>query len=62
MCSRCCIRLARAAVARAAGLAGDHAAAAKSYSEFLPDWKDADAGLPDLIAARRAVAGDLSKR
>ena len=54
--------LTRAAVAKAAELAGDSAAAGKSYSEFLADWKDADAGLPDLIAARRAVAGDFSKR
>ena len=54
--------LARAGFARAAALAGDSAAAAKSYSEFLTEWKDADGGLTDLMDARRAVAGDLTKR
>jgi tetratricopeptide (TPR) repeat protein/predicted Ser/Thr protein kinase len=39
-------------LARAQALAGDVTAARKSYDEFLEAWKDADAGVPILAAAR----------
>ncbi len=39
-------------LARAQAMAGDVPAARKSYDDFLEAWKDADAGVPLLAAAR----------
>jgi tetratricopeptide (TPR) repeat protein len=43
-------------LARAAAKAGDKARARKAYQDFLALWKDADADLPLLIAARNEAA------
>jgi len=45
--------LAHLGVARAAVLSGDQAAARKAYQDFFALWKDADADLPALVAARK---------
>lgn len=42
-------------VARAAAKAGDTAKSRKAYEQFLVNWKDADAGLPELAEARAAL-------
>ncbi|MGE0361928.1 MAG: hypothetical protein AB7H93_11680 [Vicinamibacterales bacterium] len=42
-------------LARAAARAGDAATSRKMYVQFLENWKDADADLPELAEARRAV-------
>lgn len=42
-------------VARAAAKAGDTAKSRKAYEQFLVNWKDADAGLPELGEARAAL-------
>ena len=44
--------LAHFGLARAAGMAGDVEKSRRAYQEFLETWKDADANLPALIAAR----------
>jgi serine/threonine protein kinase/tetratricopeptide (TPR) repeat protein len=44
--------LARLGRARAAALAGDLATARTAYEDFLTWWKDADQGLPVLVAAK----------
>ncbi|MFN2576980.1 MAG: protein kinase [Pyrinomonadaceae bacterium] len=44
--------LAQLGFARAAALSGDNATARKAYQDFLTLWKDADANLPALMAAR----------
>jgi tetratricopeptide (TPR) repeat protein len=43
-------------LARAAGKAGDAATSRRMYGQFLENWKDADAGLPELVEAKAAVA------
>jgi serine/threonine protein kinase/tetratricopeptide (TPR) repeat protein len=45
--------LAHLGLARASALAGDVAGSRKAYQDFLAIWKDADAGLPVLIAAKK---------
>ncbi|HEY2930386.1 MAG TPA: hypothetical protein VGK99_01465 [Acidobacteriota bacterium] len=42
--------------ARAAAMADDRPAAAGAYSSFLANWKQADAGLPEIAEARNYVA------
>jgi serine/threonine protein kinase/Flp pilus assembly protein TadD len=44
--------LAQLGLARAAALSGDNPAARKAYQDFFALWKDADATLPALVAAR----------
>ncbi|HSQ22765.1 MAG TPA: protein kinase [Pyrinomonadaceae bacterium] len=44
--------LAQLGYARAAALNGDNATARKAYQDFFTLWKDADATLPALVAAR----------
>ena len=48
--------LAQLQLARAQALSGDHAAARKSYEQFLQLWKDADAALPILKQAKNEYA------
>lgn len=48
--------LAHLGLARAEALAGDVAGSRKAYQDFLALWKDADADLPVLIAAKREYA------
>jgi predicted negative regulator of RcsB-dependent stress response len=48
--------LAHLGLARAAVQAGDSAGAKKAYSDFLSLWKDADAGIPLLIEAKKEYA------
>lgn len=43
-------------LARASAQAGDREASRKAYAQFLDNWKDADAGLPELAEARKALA------
>ena len=43
-------------VARAYAMAGDKANAKKAYQDFLTTWKDADADLPMLVAAKKEYA------
>lgn len=53
--------LAHVGLARAYAASGDRAASRKAYEEFFALWKDADADLPILVAARKeygALAGD----
>jgi serine/threonine protein kinase/Flp pilus assembly protein TadD len=45
--------LAQLGFARAAAISGDSATARKAYQDFLALWKDADANLPALLAARQ---------
>ena len=45
--------LAHLGLARAALLQGEAAKAKQSYDEFFRLWKDADADLPVLIAAKK---------
>jgi eukaryotic-like serine/threonine-protein kinase len=45
--------LAHLSLARASAMQGDTAQAQKSYQEFFALWKDADAELPALVAAKR---------
>ncbi len=45
--------LAHLGLARAAALSGDTAQAQKSYADFLTLWKNADADLPILLAAKK---------
>jgi hypothetical protein len=45
--------LAHLALARAAAVQGDATQARKSYQDFFALWKDADADLPILIAAKK---------
>jgi len=47
---------ARLGLARAQAAAGDTAAARASYTQVLAAWKNADPGLPLVIAARREAA------
>jgi hypothetical protein len=44
--------LARLQLARAQAMTGNHAAARKSYQDFLSSWKDADADVPILEAGK----------
>lgn len=48
--------LAKLGLARAAAQAGDRSQALKAYQDFLDAWKDADADLPILQAARAEYA------
>jgi eukaryotic-like serine/threonine-protein kinase len=43
-------------VARAYAMGGDKANAKKAYQDFLTTWKDADADLPMLVAAKKEYA------
>jgi eukaryotic-like serine/threonine-protein kinase len=45
--------LAHLGLAQAASLAGDQARSRKEYQDFFAAWKDADADLPVLLAARK---------
>jgi tetratricopeptide (TPR) repeat protein len=45
--------LAHLALARASAMQGDTAQARKSYQDFFTLWKDADADMPSLVAAKR---------
>jgi Flp pilus assembly protein TadD len=45
--------LAHLGLARASVLSGDAAAARRSYENFFTAWKDADADVPALVAARK---------
>jgi len=45
--------LAHAGLARAAALSGDEVKARKAYQDFFALWKDADANIPLLVAARQ---------
>ena len=45
--------LAYLGLARAAALAGDAAGSRKAYQDFLALWREADAGLPVLVAAKK---------
>jgi hypothetical protein len=45
--------LAHLGLARAAALTGDAAESRKAYEDFFAAWKDADADLPILRAAKR---------
>ena len=45
--------LAHVGLARAAMLSGDAAKARKAYQDFFALWKDADATIPLLVAARQ---------
>ena len=44
-------------LARAYAMGGDKANAKKAYQDFLHTWKDADADLPMLVAAKKEYAG-----
>jgi hypothetical protein len=44
---------ARIGKARALQIAGRHAEARAAYDDFLSTWKDADAGIPMLVEAKR---------
>ena len=44
-------------LARAYSMGGDKAAAKKAYDAFFLTWKDADADLPMLVAAKKEYAG-----
>jgi tetratricopeptide (TPR) repeat protein len=48
--------LAQLGLARAYAMAGDKAAAKKAYEAFFTTWKNADAGLPMLLAAKKEYA------
>ena len=48
--------LAHLGIARAEALSGDRAAAMAAYRAFFQDWKDADPGMPLLIAAKAEYA------
>lgn len=48
---------ARLELGRAYRMAGDNTKAKAAYQNFLAFWKDADAGLPVLMEARRESAG-----
>jgi hypothetical protein len=48
--------LARLGLARAFALQGDTAKARAAYQDFLTLWKDADPGIPILIAAKAEYA------
>jgi eukaryotic-like serine/threonine-protein kinase len=48
--------LAHLGLARAAKLTGDVSRARQSYNDFLSLWKDADATLPPVVAARKELA------
>jgi tetratricopeptide (TPR) repeat protein len=43
-------------LARAYAMAGDKANAKKAYQDFFATWKDADADLPMLVAAKKEFA------
>ena len=43
-------------LARAYAMAGNKAAAKKAYAQLLDVWKDADADLPQLLAAKKEYA------
>jgi predicted Zn-dependent protease len=45
-------------LARAAARAGETTKSRRAYSQFLDNWRDADAGLPELAEAKRALAPD----
>jgi hypothetical protein len=45
-----------AGLARASALAGDTAAAKKTWSDFFAMWKDADSDIPIFIEARKEYA------
>ena len=44
-------------LARAYAIGGDKASAKKAYDAFFATWKDADADLPMLVAAKKECAG-----
>ena len=44
-------------LARAYAIGGDKASAKKAYDAFFATWKDADADLPMLVAAKKEYAG-----
>ena len=48
--------LARLGLARAYAMQGDTAKAKAAYQDFLTLWKDADPGIPILIAAKSEYA------
>jgi len=48
--------LARLGLARAYAMQGDAAKAKAAYQDFLTLWKDADANIPILIAAKAEYA------
>jgi tetratricopeptide (TPR) repeat protein len=50
------VPVARLGLARALAKSGDVAKARTAYQDFLTDWKDADADLPVLVAAKREYA------
>jgi hypothetical protein len=43
-------------LARAYAIGGDKANAKKAYQDFFATWKDADADLPMLVAAKKEFA------
>jgi hypothetical protein len=43
-------------LARAYAMGGDKASAKKAYEAFFLTWKDADADLPMLVAAKKEYA------
>ena len=43
-------------LARAYAMGGDKANAKKAYQDFFVTWKDADPGLPMLVAAKKELA------
>ena len=43
-------------LARAYAIGGDKAIAKKAYQDFFATWKDADADLPMLVAAKKEFA------
>jgi succinyl-CoA synthetase alpha subunit len=43
-------------LARAYAMGGDKANAKKAYQDFFVTWKDADADLPMLVAAKKEFA------
>ena len=45
--------LAHLGLARAAAITGDGARSRQAYENFLAAWKEADAGLPVLLAVRK---------
>ncbi|MCC6163590.1 MAG: protein kinase [Acidobacteria bacterium] len=48
--------LSRLGIARARRLAGDNEGARRAYDQFFTTWKDADADLPVIVAARQEYA------